>query len=247
MYYIVYETENLVNGKLYRGAHKTNDLGDGYLGSGKALTSAIEKYGTISFARRILEHCSNLKEMYAAEAQLVDREWVDRHDTYNLIPGGRGGWKRTTIKICRWCKKERDGAALHRHEKSCDMNPIYRKQCPVCNVDIKKQNITCGFACRNTHLLSGENNGSYKHGKTKMHAMVPSWPWGKGRKHTEDAKRKISENSAIKLSQKIIDQRTADFHEIEKKWGWKTKLAKKWGVSHTTARRFLQKYNLIGM
>jgi len=245
MFYIVYETENLVNGKLYRGVHKTSDLDDGYLGSGTALSSAIEKYGTHSFTRRILESCSSAEEMYAMEKQLVDQEWIDRPDTYNLMVGGYGGWKTKKILICKWCKKECVPSSHARHEKACDLNPKHRKQCPVCKVNIRKHKITCGFACRNTYLLSGENNGNYKHGRTKEYAMKPKLPWGKGRRHTEEAKRKMSENSASKLSQEIIDQRISDFHEIEKGWGFKTKLAKKWGISHTQARRFMLEHKLI--
>ena len=37
MYHFVYETTNLINGKKYIGKHSTDDLNDGYLGSGKAI------------------------------------------------------------------------------------------------------------------------------------------------------------------------------------------------------------------
>ncbi len=41
MYYVIYKTTNLVNGKFYIGKHQTNDLNDGYIGSGKILRLAI--------------------------------------------------------------------------------------------------------------------------------------------------------------------------------------------------------------
>ena len=45
MYFILYETTNLINNKKYIGVHKTIDLNDGYLGSGIYLRNAIKKYG----------------------------------------------------------------------------------------------------------------------------------------------------------------------------------------------------------
>lgn len=98
IYYIIYETTNLVNNKKYRGAHVCEDLNDGYIGSGARLKDAIRKYGKDKFSREILFMAFDYDAMWAAEAILVDQSWVDRKDTYNICLGGRGsrGYKRVT-------------------------------------------------------------------------------------------------------------------------------------------------------
>jgi hypothetical protein len=45
VFHTVYRTTNLVNGKFYIGVHKTDDPNDGYLGSGKLIGRAFQKYG----------------------------------------------------------------------------------------------------------------------------------------------------------------------------------------------------------
>jgi len=89
IFYIVYETLNLVNGKRYRGIHKTNNLDDGYLGSGFALIEAVEKYGKDNFKRDILEFCKSYDELLEREKIYVDENWVKDKSNYNLKTGGQ--------------------------------------------------------------------------------------------------------------------------------------------------------------
>lgn len=44
MFFVIYETVNIINGKKYRGCHVTEDLDDGYLGSGVLFKKALKKY-----------------------------------------------------------------------------------------------------------------------------------------------------------------------------------------------------------
>ena len=90
--WILYRTENLVNGKSYVGVHKVADTSRSrkYLGSGKTLKKAIDKYGRENFIRVTLEEFSCAKDVYAAEAKMVTEEFVKREDTYNLTMGGVG-------------------------------------------------------------------------------------------------------------------------------------------------------------
>ena len=91
-YYYLYQITNLVNGKIYVGVHKTSDLNDGYMGSGKVIKSAISKYGIENFTKDILEFFENAELMYAREKEVVNDEFLLREDTYNLRRGGTGGF-----------------------------------------------------------------------------------------------------------------------------------------------------------
>lgn len=89
MYYFIYETTNLINGKKYRGYHTTNNVDDSYFGSGNAIKKALDKYGKENFKREILEMCNSAEEVIEREKFYVDDEWFKRRDTYNLQKGGR--------------------------------------------------------------------------------------------------------------------------------------------------------------
>ena len=87
-YYFLYITTNLVNGKYYKGQHATDDLFDGYLGSGKAFRRALQKYGRKSFKRRIVLFLPDLESLAAAEKLYITNEDLLNRDCYNLREGG---------------------------------------------------------------------------------------------------------------------------------------------------------------
>ena len=91
MNYIIYKTTNRTNGKYYIGCHQTNNLNDGYLGSGKHLRNAIKKYGPANFKFEILYSVSTREKMFELERKIVNEELVKSPLTYNLKIGGSGG------------------------------------------------------------------------------------------------------------------------------------------------------------
>lgn len=87
-YYGLYKITNLTNGKMYIGQHKTSNLDDGYMGSGKIIKLAIQKYGIDNFRKEWLMFCEDSDELNYMERVFVDQTWLDRSDTYNLSLGG---------------------------------------------------------------------------------------------------------------------------------------------------------------
>jgi len=84
--YIVYETTNLINGKYYIGVHKINRKN--YLGTGKILKLAIEKYGRDNFIHDVLKSFDNEQNAYDYEKFIVDENLVQNENCYNIVEGG---------------------------------------------------------------------------------------------------------------------------------------------------------------
>ena len=91
MQHYIYCVENLVNGKIYVGKHSTDNLDDGYMGSGVALDRAVKKHGLGNFRKHILMMCESSEEAFELERQIVDEHFVQNDQTYNLVVGGKGG------------------------------------------------------------------------------------------------------------------------------------------------------------
>ena len=91
-YYTIYKITNKINNKIYIGKHITNDINDSYMGSGKLLKAAINKYGIENFTKEILFQFDNESNMNVKEAEIVNKEFVLLESNYNLCVGGHGGF-----------------------------------------------------------------------------------------------------------------------------------------------------------
>ena len=71
--------------------HSTDDLNDGYIGSGKKLWYSIKKYGKENFKIEYLEFFKNRKLLIEAEKKIVNNELIKDPLCLNLKLGGTGG------------------------------------------------------------------------------------------------------------------------------------------------------------
>jgi len=99
MYYYLYKITNVVNNNIYIGVHSTDNLNDDYFGSGKILQYAVKKHGKNIFKKEILEFFSSSDDMFNAERNIVNEEFVKRLDTYNIKEGGLGNTSNDSKKL----------------------------------------------------------------------------------------------------------------------------------------------------
>ncbi len=87
-YHYFYKITNLLNNHYYYGIHSTNDLDDGYMGSGTRIKYAITKYGIENFSKEILKFFDNREDLANYEAEIVNEELVHDLESYNISCGG---------------------------------------------------------------------------------------------------------------------------------------------------------------
>ena len=89
MYHYFYKITNLINGHFYYGVHNTNNLDDGYMGSGTRLHYAYKKYGIENFNKEILKYFDTMDEAFQYEHQIVNEEMISNPNCYNIQIGGK--------------------------------------------------------------------------------------------------------------------------------------------------------------
>lgn len=187
-YYYIYKITNKLNGKIYYGQHSTDNLEDGYMGSGKAILKALKKYGKENFEKKILKFYNSLEELNIVEARLVNERWLkkNKHRCYNLQTGGKNNKKTDEIKLKM--SKSAKGKKLS--------DEIKRKISSTLKGNIpwnKGKNTGNGWNGKHHSEETKLKISNSKKGKTS---------WNKGISMSEETKRKISETKRLKFKAK---------------------------------------------
>jgi hypothetical protein len=89
---VIYQIENLINGKKYIGRDSLNR--PGYLGGGTAIKNAVKKYGRKNFNKTIIEVCKNYEHLLKREEYWLNYyNVVNNPNYYNMITSSNG-WEK---------------------------------------------------------------------------------------------------------------------------------------------------------
>lgn len=117
----IYITKNLIDGRKYIGQHHSRYFDSSYLGSGKILKQAIDKYGRENFTTEILEWCASDDELAEKEKSWIGKaNAVESREYYNILPGGPGG-------SIVWRNESHVWQTPHRGNSQKDFRVTYRK------------------------------------------------------------------------------------------------------------------------
>lgn len=220
----VYITTNIVNGKQYIGDHSTDNIDDGYIGSGKYLHRSIKKYSKENFDIEILEYFKTKQEAFDAQEKYIIEFNTLSPNGYNISPKGGYGVpgsflnEETKQKISKTLKelpqeiKNTRGAARKGKKFSDEsikkIKLAHEGQIPW-NVGIpmseeSKQKISTALSKENhpnwnTHLSPETKVKISEANKGKHHHS-----------HSEETKQKISKNNARTNLGKKLSQETCD-------------------------------------
>lgn len=147
-YHYTYKTTCDVSGRYYVGMHSTDDLDDGYLGSGKRLWYSINKHGKDNHRLEILEFFDSREKLRVREAELVDEDMLQDPMCMNLMPGGEGGFVSAEVQF----KRSRAGGLAR------EQNISEERKHSICSMGGKKS-VELGVG------LHGPNNKRFE-GKT---------------------------------------------------------------------------------
>lgn len=177
-YNYVYLIRNNINGKIYVGKHSTDNLDDGYMGSGNLIKAAIKKYGIDNFTKVYLAFADTEQKLNWFEKFYIRKfNTQDQTIGYNLTAGGDGvlGLKHSEKAI----QKMKDNSYWKgRHHSEDTKNKMSESHIKYYETHPELKQI-CAH--------KGEQNGMYGvHRYGEDHPMY-------GKHHSEESKAKMSE------------------------------------------------------
>lgn len=118
-HHIFYKTTCLVTGKYYYGMHSTDNIDDGYLGSGKKLKYSILKHGPDNHQYEIIKSFPTRAELRDYEESFVNEKLLKDPLCMNLIRGGNASYDpdKTFVSLSENAKRVHTGRkAYHNPE-----------------------------------------------------------------------------------------------------------------------------------
>lgn len=192
-YNYIYKITNLINNKQYVGKHSTDDLDDGYMGSGIVIRKAIQKYGIENFNKEYLAFCDTEEKL-----NWFERFYIKKYKTfetgYNLTAGGDGSLGRTCSDET---KKKMSDAAVGRV-----LSEEWKK-----NISLSKIGKPIGVG----HIVDEETRkkiGAANRGKIRSEEFKKRMSDSRqgenapmyGKHHSDETKKKIAESHIGKVS-----------------------------------------------
>lgn len=219
-YNYFYKITNNVNGHFYYGIHSTDNLNDGYMGSGERLKYAYKKYGIENFSKDIIKFFDSRKSAFEYEGEIVTEELVKNSECYNSTVGGVGNLYGTFGLIPVYKKGEDKIILVTKDEfiKNRDkyVTPKEGKTTVVDNVDGEKKTITIDEYLNNKDRYTPFNKGKacYRDNSGRIYFLdvndklveklhlVRTSGWKKGIKLSNETKEKIRKHHIANEVQK---------------------------------------------
>lgn len=184
--FYLYEIRNLLDNKIYIGAHSTNNMDDGYMGSGSRIINAIKKYGKENFVKTILETFRDEDSMFNREKEIVNKSFILRADTYNIAVGGVDGWTKSNRIMAE--KRKTDPIWLEAKRKNISLGVKRAMSEGKCRCTSREFNLLRVEKSRTPESIAkrkstyaknrhqqGENHALY--GRLALHQENIGWKW----------------------------------------------------------------------
>lgn len=181
--FTVYQITNSINGKRYIGVHKTKNIDDPYMGSGKLIKAAIKKYGIENFNKETILIFDNNEDMLQAEVQLI----LDLKPEYNLHEGGYGGWDYVNANFFPYLIANKIAAKSAKR-----INAVKTSKTKILKSKINEYNSSPNY-CLNCNAIF-----SYSMKNNKYCDKLCYNPHrNAGRKHSKETKEKIGNSNRL--------------------------------------------------
>jgi hypothetical protein len=168
-YHYFYKTTCIITNRYYYGMHSTDNLDDGYLGSGKRLWYSIKKHGKENHKLEILEFFETRELLKQKEIQIVNEDLLKDPMCMNLQPGGGGGFtkeqsKKGTITMLNKIWNDKNFIERRRKSFSNIMKKLHAEgKCKIPNWTGKKHKEETKRKIGEANSISqkGEKNSQY--------------------------------------------------------------------------------------